>query len=97
MAAILQTEKQPLSARQEVQRSESEAIYQKINGRGRESPQASYQKVIDHWSAKSELSDVCSSERCPCLKGAQVAKWDRSLDGTVWSQDPWSHRINKGA
>lgn len=45
-------------------------------------------------SKKSELLEICSSERCPCLKGAQLVKWGRILGGTVWSQDPWGQRKN---
>lgn len=73
-------------------RNESKVIYRKINCREREPPSPSYQKVIQQWSAKSELLEVCPSAGQPCLKCTQVVKWGGILGGTVWFQDPQGHR-----
>lgn len=83
-----------------MRRIESEGLYRKINGRGRESPGSSGSQLLDSDIAaerKLELLEVCSHEGCSCLKDVQVAKQDRILGGTVWSQDLWGHRKNRGA
>ena len=46
---------------------------------------AGYWKVIEKQSVKSELLEICPSEGCSCLKGAQAAKQGRILSGMVWS------------
>ena len=69
-------------------------LYGKIDhGGGREPPAAGYWKVTKQWSTKSELTEACSGEGCPCLKGAHVEKrgwnprWDCVVSGSTGSQE----------
>lgn len=54
-------------------------------------------EVIEPWGANSELLEICSGKRRPCLKGAQLAKRGRILGGTERSQDPRAHGKSGGA
>lgn len=53
--------------------------------------------MLQQWSTKSERSEGCSREGCPCVRAGQVVKQGRNLVGTVWCQETWCHRKTGGA